>query len=55
MQGYTGLHYNYALDVRDADHVAIAAVRILSPQQERIWVTTNGGLDWEAYTPPITS
>ncbi|MBD3236036.1 MAG: hypothetical protein GF330_04985 [Candidatus Eisenbacteria bacterium] len=54
VQAHTGLHYNYALDVRDAEHLAIAAVQILSPAQEQIWVSGDGGETWDVHAPPIT-
>jgi photosystem II stability/assembly factor-like uncharacterized protein len=47
----TGLHY-HRLDVQDSLHVAIAAVRILSPASERIEVTQDGGQTWNSYVPP---
>jgi photosystem II stability/assembly factor-like uncharacterized protein len=39
VQGYTGLHYDYAIDARDALHAAITSVQILPPAQERVFVT----------------
>ncbi len=53
IQGYTGLHYNYAVDVRDALHAAIASVQILSPASEKVFVTTDGGETWVPHTPPV--
>lgn len=53
IQGATGLHYNYAIDARDALHAAIASVQILTPQQERVFVTSDGGLNWVPHTPPV--
>jgi photosystem II stability/assembly factor-like uncharacterized protein len=53
VQGYTGLHYNYAIDARDAQHAAIAAVQILSPAQEKIFVTGDGGTNWTPHIPPV--
>ena len=55
IQTNTGLHYNYCLDVRDAQHVAIAAVQILSPQSEKIFTTSDGGLTWGYTIPPVIS
>lgn len=53
IQGSTGLHYNYAIDARDALHAAIASVQILSPQQEKVFVTADGGVNWVPHTPPV--
>ena len=55
VQAYTYLHYNYCLDCRDTANVAIAAVQILSPAQEKIFVTSDGGQSWTQHTPPIVS
>ncbi|MDH5187023.1 MAG: YCF48-related protein, partial [candidate division WOR-3 bacterium] len=55
IQGYTNLHYNYCLDAQDTLRVAIASVQILSPQQMKVFVTTNKGENWNSYSPPIVS
>ncbi len=52
IQFSTNLHY-HVLDVRDSISVAVVGVKILSPQTEQVFVTTNGGLNWSQYTPPI--
>ena len=53
IQTYTGLHYNYCLDVKDVQHVALAAVQILQPQGQKIFVTSDGGQNWTAKIPPV--
>jgi photosystem II stability/assembly factor-like uncharacterized protein len=53
IQYYTGLPYNYCLDARDEQHIAIAAVNILQPNSEKIVVTSDGGASWNQYTPPV--
>jgi len=55
IQGYTGLHYNYCVDAQDDQRVAIAAVQILSPVQEKVFLTSDGGLNWTPCTPPIVN
>jgi photosystem II stability/assembly factor-like uncharacterized protein len=55
VQGYTNLHYNYALDAQDAARVAIASVRILSPAQERVVITSDGGSTWNPKNPGIVN
>ncbi|MCK5765532.1 MAG: T9SS type A sorting domain-containing protein [Bacteroidales bacterium] len=55
IQTHTGLHYNYCLDVKDAQHVALAAVQILSPLSEKIFITSDGGLSWDYKIPPVKS
>ena len=52
VQYSTNLHY-HVLDVRDSMSVAVVGVKILTPQAEQVFVTTNGGLNWNASTPPI--
>ncbi len=55
IQGYTGLHYNYCIDAQDTQRAAIAAVQILSPVQEKVFLTGNGGLTWTPQAPPIVN
>ena len=52
IQYSTNLHY-HVLDVKDSLSVAVVGVKILSPQAEQVFVTTNGGVNWTANTPPI--
>lgn len=52
VQYSTNLHY-HVLDVRDSMSVAVVGVKILSPQAEKVFVTTDGGNNWSQYTPPI--
>ena len=53
-QTTTGLHYN-KLAVRDSLYIAVVGVRILSPAGEKIFVTTNGGQNWNSYVTPIAA
>jgi len=52
IQYTTDLHY-HTLDVRDADHVAVVGVAILSPSTTRVYTTSNGGDTWSYSTPPV--
>ena len=52
VQYTTNLHY-HVLDVKDSMSVAIVGVKILSPQTEKVIVTTDGGVSWISNTPPI--
>lgn len=53
VQGYTNLHYNYAIDARDEQHVAITASRVLSPARQALVTTTDGGETWTSVNVPM--
>jgi len=53
IQFNTGQPYNDCIDVRDAQHVALAAVNIFSPETEKIFVTSNGGQSWNYSFAPV--
>jgi len=54
IQYSTGLHY-HVLDVKDSNSVAVVAFKVLGGQTEKVAVTSNGGLNWIQYTPPISN
>ena len=52
IQFNTGMPYNDCIDVRDEQHIAIAAVDIFSPPSEKIYVTSDGGESWNYSLSP---
>jgi len=55
VQFYTNLPYNYCLDARDRQNVAVASVQILTPVSEQVFVTHDGGQNWGDSTPPVVA
>jgi len=55
IQGYTNCHYNYAMDCLDAQTVAITSYQVLSPSQQKIFITENGGDTWTGREVPMSS
>lgn len=53
-QYQTGEHYNY-LSVKDANNIAVVGKSVLGTGGERVCVSTNGGLNWNVYIPPINA
>jgi photosystem II stability/assembly factor-like uncharacterized protein len=52
-QGYTNLHYNYAIDAQDSLCVAITSAQVLSPAQQAVVTTSDGGENWNSATVPM--
>lgn len=52
VQFSTALHYNH-LDVQDQNRIAVAAVQILYPSAEKVFVSLDGGESWSSSTPPV--
>ncbi len=55
IQAYTNLDYNYCLDAQDSLRVAIASVQILTPMQQKVFITDDGGATWGSHDTPIVN
>lgn len=55
VQGYTNRHYNYCIDARDAQNIAIGSVQVLTPASEAIVVSHDGGMTWTEHVPPVVA
>ncbi len=54
VQTNTGLHY-HVLDVKDSNSIAVVAFKVLGGQTEKVFVSSNGGNNWNNFTPPVSN
>jgi photosystem II stability/assembly factor-like uncharacterized protein len=54
IQTYTNYHY-HVLDLKDSNNIAVVAFKVLGGQSERVFVTSNGGANWNQFTPPLSN